>query len=163
MRTSLRLCFLSENGRRTLNTRTIAEARPGCWYCWSPLAQLITDAHLHGCDQKVNLCWICHRVYDHNLITTEEIFEACGRFHADPPPGPRIDELHRGWAAQLAAEPSLWDTRMHLDKEYRRDVAMKRREIEQRRVGALDLFGNQPPLVWVSVFDWRMYSCDLPR
>jgi hypothetical protein len=119
---------------------------PGCCYCWSLIDELCTDAHVHGIGLTVRLCWNCHRAYDHDLMNTREVLEARRRFEREPPPLPRIDELHRDWKERLETHKLKWNTRFHLDKKYRQAMAIDRNEIVQEK----DIFGN--PGRWVSRF-----------
>ena len=103
----------------------------GCRDRRSPLDQVGTNAHLHGCrDDTVRLCWICNRAYDHDLFTTRELLIAAGEFEKMPNPRCRMNELAAEWAQRLQSEPSRWNTRMHRDRDYRLKVALAREEIE---------------------------------
>jgi hypothetical protein len=105
----------------------------GCCYCWSPVDNLCTDAHLHGCGQIVRLCWNCHRAYDHDLMSTREVLEARRRFEHEPRPASRIDELHRHWNKKLESHKVHWNTKLHGDKKFRQAIAIERNEIVQEK------------------------------
>src|SRR5271170_7480367 len=103
---------------------------PGCRYCWSRLDLICTNAHLHGCDDDtIRLCWVCHRVYDHDVIKTPELLDAEARFLHNPEIQCRMSELMRTWEEGLACGRFQWDTKMHGDLEYRRKRALERDEI----------------------------------
>ena len=53
----------------------------GCVLCGLQIASCLTNAHAHeGTDGYPNrtfrLCWSCHRMYDHDIIATNELLEA---------------------------------------------------------------------------------------
>jgi hypothetical protein len=105
-------------------------APAGCRYCWSPFGKACTDAHLHGCRYNtVRLCWICNRAYDHDLFDTRALLKAEGLFHQTPGPSCRMSELSDKWAKGVASGELHWNTKMHRDKLYRRDMALSRKEI----------------------------------
>ena len=105
--------------------------KPGCHYCWSPFDKACTDAHLHDCrDNTVRLCWIFNRAYDHDLFTTSELADAARVFDTAGRLQCRMNELAAEWDRALKDQTLSWNTRMHRDRSYRVDVALKRGEIE---------------------------------
>jgi hypothetical protein len=122
----------------------VKSSPPGCRYCWSRLDLICTDAHLHGCDNDtIRLCWVCHRVYDHDVIKTPELLAAETKFLRDPRARCRMTDLMLEWEEGLRSGRLKWDTSMHGDPGYRRQVALERDEIRQIH----GLFG---PLGWRS-------------
>jgi hypothetical protein len=44
--------------------------------CGLAISELLTDARLHGSHRTARLCWTCHRAYDIDVLTTEEVLAA---------------------------------------------------------------------------------------
>jgi hypothetical protein len=73
-----------------------------CCACGLAITELLTDAHLHNSDRAVRLCWTCHRAYDIDILTTEEILAAeietrAGRRRVN------VNAMHNAWRRDLAS------------------------------------------------------------
>lgn len=82
--------------------RTLPGFEDRCCLCGLAVKELLTNAHLHGSHRTVRLCWTCHRAYDIDILTEEEIVAAQS---ARRSPGWRVDlnALHRAWERDLAS------------------------------------------------------------
>ena len=53
----------------------------GCVLCGLMVQSCLTNAHIHkefseDAKRTFRLCWSCHRMYDHDIISTQEVIEA---------------------------------------------------------------------------------------
>ena len=90
-----------------------------CCYCGLAIKALLTGAHLHGSEEKVPLCWTCHRAYDIDILTTDEIRAAWRATRA----GTRrvnVSDLHRAMESDLArGRRKINKARQHKHSQYR--------------------------------------------
>jgi len=64
-----------------MTDKLIERRNDGCILCGLQVLSCLTNAHAHeGAeghpDRTFRLCWSCHRMYDHDIISTEEVLAA---------------------------------------------------------------------------------------
>jgi hypothetical protein len=80
-----------------------------CVICRAKIPSGLSWAHLHGNHRtrqgrrEVRLCWYCHRLYDHDILTTEEILAAHEATYGVAWQPVDVNALHRAWEADLDA------------------------------------------------------------
>ncbi len=93
--------------------------RDGCILCGIQVASALTNAHAHEGtkgypDRTFRLCWTCHRMYDHDILSTAEVVEAEKAWEAGAQPD--ATTLHRRIQADLANDTrTVNKARQHKD------------------------------------------------
>lgn len=76
------------------------KSRPGCVTCGITVPSALTKAHVHEGfpghpDRTFSLCWTCHRLYDHDIISSVE-----------------VEEAERAWQCGLTPDATQWFRRI---------------------------------------------------
>src|SRR6516225_647809 len=103
-------CGYEHNQDARMQTFLFPGIEDRCCVCGLAIEALLTNAHLHGSHRTVRLCWTCHRAYDIDILTTEEVLTAetaarRGNQTLD------VSALHRGWERDLQSGKRRIDKR----------------------------------------------------
>jgi hypothetical protein len=84
---------------------------------------LLINAHLHGTHWTVRLCWTCHRAYDIDILSTDEVLAAA--YAATRMRTTKVDVkvIHRGWERDLRSGKRRIDRRRQHGRTFEQSSA----------------------------------------